>query len=163
MTDERRPLWMKVLLIALFVVGITFIAIGTGRIELETSIVSLARTLGDWFFALFAWLKNFGLIKIISLSISIPIILIILIAIIYGMAKIDLLFTIVEEGTAKGIYRFGKLSRAVMSYKDRQMNKNGEVVEGSSVWKSIFGGLKFLGIPFMHSTRMKKFRWTSWV
>lgn len=108
-------------------------------------------------------LKNFGLMEIISLSISIPIILIILIAIIYGIAQIDLIFTIVEEGTAKGIYRFGKLSRIVMSYTDRYLNKNGDVVEGRNALKNIFGGLKILGIPFMHSTRMKKFRWTSWV
>ena len=50
-----------------------------------------------------------------------------------------------------------------MSYKDRYIAKNGEVEEGSSILGNVFGGLKILGIPFIHSTKMKKFRWTSWV
>ena len=109
------------------------------------------------------WLKSFGLMKIISLLVSIPIILMIFIAIVYGLAKIDLIFTIVEEGTAKGVYRFEKLSRIVMSYTDRCMNKSGDVVEEKDALKNIFGGLKILGVPFVHSLRKKKFRWTSWV
>jgi len=116
-----------------------------------------------------------------------------IIVIIYFLAEMDLFFTIVHEGTAKAVKKFGKFHRCVMSYTDHTFRRNHNpdefIDEGkfddpdywdimrwkekekrekhfsktSSIFNLFnnFGGLKWIGIPFIHAIHESRFNWTS--
>jgi regulator of protease activity HflC (stomatin/prohibitin superfamily) len=79
------------------------------------------------------------------------------IALVYFFARHNIIWTIVREGAAKGILKFGKLSRIVMAYQGYGLTPEWKVEPGESK-KS---GLRLVGIPFVHSVYKYEFRWTS--
>lgn len=75
------------------------------------------------------------------------------------LAGLDIIFTKVIEGTCKGVVKGGELVRFPIQYAGRYFDKTtGEVKEGVisttllfRLWKRLFGGIRFLGIPLIHS------------
>lgn len=91
-----------------------------------------------------------------------------LVILIYFLAKNNIFFTFVQEGTAKVILTFGQFSRAIISYVGHELNEEWEVVEKKSpkiitelLKKTKLGGLKPIGIPLIHSVHAYKFKWAS--
>lgn len=110
-----------------------------------------------------------------------------LIAAIYFLAKHNIFVTFVREGTAKAILKYGQFHRIVLAYKDygldqkgmvRKLDENGK--QGSEEGKDEqdnfidhylieiqpqprfrIGGLRWVGIPFIHSVYSHEFRWSS--
>ena len=88
------------------------------------------------------------------------------IGVIYLLAKLNIFFTLVKEGTAKAIMRFNKFSRIVVSYKNHEVNDDWDVVEekpnSMSKLLKLFGGLRFVGLPIINTVYRYKFKWTSY-
>ncbi len=80
-----------------------------------------------------------------------------LVGLVLILARLDIFFTIAEEGTAKAILALGGFSRVIMQYRGKIINDQGEVVDGQEF--HFFGGLRWLGIPFYHSLYKYHFRW----
>lgn len=126
----------------------------------------------------------------IALSIvGVALILFTPIAFIYFLAKNNILFTIVKEGQAKAILKFGKFERMVMCYQGHGFNNdwdvcqrvtsgnephingvcgairdsNNEIISNCELRPEPFkiGGLMWIGIPFIHSVYKYEFRWIS--
>lgn len=83
-----------------------------------------------------------------------------LIVLLYFLAKNNLFFTFVEEGTAKAILKYGKFHRIIMSYEGYDLNDDWDVIPKSGK-KTRLGGLKWVGIPFIHSVYQYNFKWVS--
>lgn len=91
------------------------------------------------------------------------------------LARMNIFFTLVEEGSAKAIMRLGGFERVIMQFKDRGIAKGGEkiktatgeeiiaergdVIEGADY--HLFGGFRFLGIPLIHYLYNYSFRWAT--
>ncbi|MDD2730615.1 MAG: hypothetical protein PHW33_00620 [Candidatus Portnoybacteria bacterium] len=73
------------------------------------------------------------------------------------LARLDIFFTLAEEGTAKAVMALDGFSRIIMQYRGKTINADGEVDEGREF--HLFGGLRWLGIPFYHSLYEYHFRW----
>lgn len=82
---------------------------------------------------------------------------------IYLLAKNDIFFTFVEEGTARIIMKFGGFHKIVMQYENCGLNKewNVELCKPGKAKKSLFGGLKWVGIPGIYSVYEYTFRWAT--
>lgn len=82
---------------------------------------------------------------------------------IYLLAKNDIFFTFVEEGTAKAIMKFGGFDRIVIKYENCELDKEWDVklCKPGKGKKSIFGGLKWIGIPGIYSVYEYTFRWAT--
>ncbi len=97
---------------------------------------------------------------------------------IYFLAKYNIFFTIVEEGSAKAIMRGGEFHHFVLAYKGYIFSKN-KGKEWDLVlskknekslsflpkpfgerFKKIFGGIRWIGIPFLNTIYEYNFRWT---
>ena len=102
----------------------------------------------------------------VVLAIFLPIVLV------YFLAKNNIFFTIVQEGTAKAILKFGKFHKIIMIYTGYQLDANWEVRsenEKDKNGKDIkfqpkplrIGGLVWVGIPFVHSVYRYNFTWVS--
>ncbi len=78
---------------------------------------------------------------------------------ILSLARLNIFFTIVEEGTAKAIMKMGGFHRIIIQYKGKILDDNGNVVDGYE--EHLFGGLRWLGIPFIYSLYKYQFRWKS--
>lgn len=114
------------------------------------------------------------------------------ISLVYTLAKQNIFFTLVEEGRARAIVKFGRFHRFVMAYEGYTFDKFWNVQpldllkkdpeEEIDVWddksrelvkmkiKDLelkhppsrrFGGLRWVGIPFIHSVYYYTFRWSS--
>jgi regulator of protease activity HflC (stomatin/prohibitin superfamily) len=94
------------------------------------------------------------------------------------MARNHFFFTMVNEGTAKAIVRFGQFDRIIMSYRDHHLTvewdvQNDHPSDGSPVtfapehrmdtWLRMhgYGGLRWVGLPFMYSVYHYNFQWIS--
>jgi len=110
-----------------------------------------------------------------------------LIILIYFLAKNNIFFTFVEEGRAKAILKFGEFHRIVMAYKGygldtewtvrskEKTDKDGHILEDGKIVKGEqgtllklrpepwlrLGGLRWVGIPLIHSVYSYNFRWAS--
>jgi len=83
-----------------------------------------------------------------------------LIVLVYFLAKNNLFCTFVEEGTAKAILKYGKFHKIIMSYEGYNLNDNWEVIAKPGK-ETQLGGLKWVGIPFIHSVYRYTFKWVS--
>lgn len=104
------------------------------------------------------------------------------IALVNFLASRNIFWTIVEEGKAKAVLKFGQFKRILLVYKGYRVNlsegeKEGEserervnLSEGKSEGDIIIeedksnspkSGLKWIGVPFIHSIHRYKFRWVS--
>ena len=111
------------------------------------------------------------------------------IVLVYFLAKKNIFLTIVKEGQAKAIMKFGEFNRMIMCYQGYAFNEdwdvcqrvthgmephiNGvygaiknsddEIIETCELRKDPrrVGGLMWVGIPFIHSVHKYKFQWTS--
>jgi len=84
------------------------------------------------------------------------------ISLVYFLAKNNIFWTIVKEGTAKAILKFGKLQRIVMTYRNCELDERWKVIEKEAEpGRSKKSGLRLVGIPFVHSVYQYNFRWTS--
>lgn len=87
-----------------------------------------------------------------------------IVATIYFLAKNDILFTFVEEGTAKVIMKFDAFHRIVMQYQNCICRKedNWEIeIPEERPRKRLLGGLHGVGIPGIYSIYNYKFRWAT--
>lgn len=85
------------------------------------------------------------------------------IASVYFLAKLNIFFTLVKEGTAKAVLRFGKFRKIVMSYKSHDINENWEVVEREQFsWFKLFSGLRWIGFPIINTVHKYRFSWSSY-
>ncbi len=111
-----------------------------------------------------------------------------LIILIHFLAKNNIFITSVQEGMAKAIQKFGRFHRAVMTYEGygfdtewtvrpkEKTDEDGYILgENGKIAKSEqetslklrlepwfrFGGLRWVGIPLIHSVYRYKFRWAS--
>lgn len=88
-----------------------------------------------------------------------------------ALAKRNLFFTEVNEGTAKTITKFGEFCRCVMSYRGHHFNdewdlldetkESGLQMKQSWIDRKLPGGLRYVGLPFVYKVHGYKFRWTS--
>jgi len=111
------------------------------------------------------------------------------IILVYLLAKSNIFFTIVKEGQAKAILKFGKFEKMIMCYQGYGFNEdwdvcqkvnnandpclngvygaiknaNDEITGNCDLRKDSFriGGLMWVGIPFVHSVYRYEFRWVS--
>lgn len=85
------------------------------------------------------------------------------ISLVYFLAKHNILWTLVNEGTAKAVMKFKKFQRIVMAYKGYNLNPETWEVEEAEKDKKFLSrsGLKWVGIPFIYSVYQYEFRWTS--
>lgn len=86
------------------------------------------------------------------------------IALVYFLANHNIFWTLVEEGRAKAILKFGKFKRILLVYKGYRINlsegeSEGDIKEDEG--NSPKSGLKWIGIPFINSIHEYKFRWVS--
>ncbi len=97
---------------------------------------------------------------------------------IYFLAKNNLFFTIVEEGSAKAIMRGGEFLRFILAYKgytfSKKKGKEWDLVPSKKNkepfsflpksfggrFEKIFGGIRWIGIPFLNTIYEYNFRWT---
>jgi len=108
---------------------------------------------------------------------------------IYFLAKNNVFFTIVEEGSAKAIMRGGEFRKFVLSYKDYEFDEKWnlgpikekvlELKKRGLLWRILsriglffrrilrigqfqkfFGGIHWIGIPFLNTIYKYNFRWT---
>lgn len=97
---------------------------------------------------------------------------------IYFLAKNNLFFTIVEEGSAKAIMRGGEFYKFVLAYKgytfDKEEGKEWDLIPSEENeelfsflpklfgerFRKIFGGIRWVGIPFLNAIYEYNFRWT---
>ncbi len=96
------------------------------------------------------------------------------------LARNDIFFTRVEEGTAKAIMRSNKFKRFVMAYegfrfsRPEETDASGKELDewtlvqekkvGSanrSLWENFFGGIRWLGIPGVDTVFSYQFRWST--
>lgn len=84
-----------------------------------------------------------------------------IIALLYFLARNNIFFTIVREGTVKIILKFDQFHQAIMTYKGYVLDAEWNVQEKSGAGSIGFGGLKWIGIPLIRSVYKYKFRWTS--
>ena len=91
------------------------------------------------------------------------VILVLCVFVVYQFARADIFFTLVKEGSAKAILYMGAFYKIVVQFKDCEIDPTtGNVKPGlRKKWKRIFGGLRWLGIPFLNSIYHYKFRWTT--
>jgi len=85
---------------------------------------------------------------------------------IYQLAKADILFTFVKEGSAKAILHNGAFHKIIVQYKNCQIDKTtGDVTNGNNKWRKILGkilgGLRWVGIPPFKTLHRYKFRWVT--
>jgi len=89
---------------------------------------------------------------------------------IHLLGKRDIFFTFVEEGTAKAIMKFNGFHKIVMQYENCRLDKEGNVIvlepEKRKKQKKIpklfgLGGLKWVGIPGIHSVYSYRFTWAT--
>jgi len=111
------------------------------------------------------------------------------IVLVYFLAKNNIFFTIVKEGRAKAILKFGAFQRMIMCYQGYGFNEewdicqrvtqgnepnlrgvlgavknsNDEIIGNCQLRKELIriGGLMWIGIPLIHSVHKYEFRWTS--
>lgn len=99
------------------------------------------------------------------------------IVLLYFLAKNNLFFTFTEEGRAKAIMKYNRFHRVVMTYENYSLDyewtvcekvdkKQGRNPQGETralrpePWFR-FGGLIWIGIPFIHSVYQYEFNWAS--
>ncbi len=90
------------------------------------------------------------------------------VALVYLLAKNNIFFTIVKEGQAKAILKFGEFQKIIMCYQGYGLNQEWEIhkKEPDSNQElrpepQRMGGLMWIGIPFIHSVYRYEFRWVS--
>lgn len=85
-----------------------------------------------------------------------------IIILVYLLAKNNIFITFVKEGTAKAILKYGQFHKIVMSYENHILDSKWDVFKPSDpVRRNIFGGLRWVGIPFIKSVHTYNFKWTS--
>lgn len=108
------------------------------------------------------WLKIEMVITIILIMIGIPTIIITGFFAALGLAKKNLFFTLVEEGTAKAIMSFGGFQKIIFQYRGKKMTAEGDIKnlpneeQQETFWKKQIGGLRWLGIPGLKSLYVYK-------
>jgi len=98
----------------------------------------------------------FGIGFIIILLLTIPFIY-------HGLARRNLFFTFVDEGTAKIVVRGNEFDKVLMAWKDHHLDKEWNVKEGEEKkgwFERLFGGLRFYGIPPFQKILVYHFRWS---
>lgn len=83
---------------------------------------------------------------------------------IYLLAKRDIFFTFVEEGTAKAIMKFNGFHRIALQYENCELNGVWDVGlcdPNKPKKKSLLGGLKWVGIPGIFSVYEYRFTWAT--
>jgi len=92
------------------------------------------------------------------------------IVLVYFLAKNNIFFTIVKEGQAKAILKFGEFERIIMRYQGYGLDQEWKVCEIAKCENpeselisepARIGGLMWVGIPFIHSVYKYEFRWVS--
>lgn len=66
-------------------------------------------------------------------------------------------FTIVQEGTAKAIMRFGGFRKIVMAWRGYKLNSDWNVIQGAA--RELPGGLRLVGIWWLDRVYTYNFRW----
>jgi len=108
---------------------------------------------------------------------------------VYFLAKYNIFFTIVEEGSAKAIMRGDEFRKFVLSYKDYEFDKHWNLIPIKrrvlklkkrgffrrtlsrvglffkrilriGQFQRFFGGIRWIGIPFLNTIYKYNFRWT---
>jgi len=94
---------------------------------------------------------------------AIPVLYILSVSVVFSLAKRNLFWTIVQEGTAKAVLRFGKFEHLEVAYKGYELDEDQNVVkEGASNGKSHQrSGLRWIGIPWIYSVHSYGFRWVA--
>jgi len=81
------------------------------------------------------------------------------------LAKHDLFWTFVEEGTARAIMKFDGFHKFVMQYENCKLDKKTwdiSICGPEKPWeRSLFGGLKWVGIPGIKSVYKYRFTWAT--
>jgi hypothetical protein len=80
------------------------------------------------------------------------------------LAKKNWFFTVVDEGTAKIVLKQNAFYKVLIQWKGRTLNlENWDIVdESEKIWKEPhhpFGGLRFYGLPGLHSIKKYDLRW----
>lgn len=86
------------------------------------------------------------------------------IGLIYILAKNYILFTFVEEGTAKTIMKFDGFDRVIMQYENCSLNDEWNVCLYNTEPKKkkrLLGGLHWIGIPGIYSVYRYRFSWAT--
>lgn len=86
------------------------------------------------------------------------------IGLVYLLARHNIFWTIVKEGTAKAILKFGKVKKIVMVYQGYILDPaKGDIrrIEEGKGEQARKTGLAWIGIPFIYSVYRYEFRWTS--
>ncbi|MBU3925764.1 hypothetical protein KJ763_01180 [Patescibacteria group bacterium] len=87
------------------------------------------------------------------------------IAAIYTLAKHDLFWTFTEEGTARAIMKFDGFHKFVMQYENCKLDEKTWDISicgpDESKKRSLFGGLKWVGIPGIKSVYKYRFTWAT--
>lgn len=83
-----------------------------------------------------------------------------------ALARFNLFWTIIEEGTAKIILLNGQYHKTKMRYKGFYLDKGGNVIrkkeekeKSDHWWKKYFGGLAWIGIWPFYKVHIYDFRW----
>lgn len=69
-------------------------------------------------------------------------------------------FTLVKEGTAKVVLKFGGFHKVLLQKKGFCLDGDGNIVPTTSRKNGFFGGLHFVGIRGVHTIHKRGFKWT---
>ncbi len=78
----------------------------------------------------------------------------------FWWAPNNLFFTFVPEGRAKIVVRGDAFKKVLIQWEGYRLDNDGNVVEGSSKRKGLFGGLKFYGLWPIDDIYIYDFQWT---
>jgi len=79
-----------------------------------------------------------------------------------GLFFFVFVFTFVKEGTAKAIKKFGQFYKIIYSYNDHAKDVDDNIVPEKGKGGAFLGGLKFVGIRFIHTIDRRDFNWMAW-
>ena len=115
-----------------------------------------------WFLSLISWIVGSCIFGRVIFWIGLGIVPLFAILLIYfDLAPKDMLFTFVEEGTAKIIVRGGEFRKILISWKDYTIDeKTWDVTKEEGAGIGLFGGLRFYGIPPYQQIFSYHQRWT---
>lgn len=114
-------------------------------------IIAVAATIGVFYYAGLVTMSLFVLMLICAIFA------------ILAAAKNDLFFTLVEEGKAKAVMGLDGFQRMLVQYRDKGLDKKTfDIINASpTLWQTIFGGLRWVGIPGLRSLYSYHFRWAT--
>lgn len=80
----------------------------------------------------------------------------------YGLAKVNIIFTIVDEGTAKIVVRLGAYRKTILAKKGYKLDGDGNIVPlapGENPEPTLPGGIRLVGWPVIDRVFTKDLKW----